>query len=147
MISAKPRPSLPCWSQPNRLADIETFAHRDGVWIVQRHYARDLASLLRYSLIAVYAERANQAGKDEKMEILYGYLTSIEFQHRVQAIVEGFSNLLAGIEQEKRQFRTNGRGRKKRCARSSITPLACTATCRRSPAARCRPLPPSNCRR
>ena len=24
-------------------------------------------------------ERANQAGKDEKMEILYGYLTSIEF--------------------------------------------------------------------
>jgi hypothetical protein len=84
--------------------NIETFAHREGVWIVHQHFAKDLASLLRFSLIMVFAERANQAGKDEKMEILYGYLTSIEFQHRIQAIVEGFSNLLAGIEQEKRQF-------------------------------------------
>ena len=86
-------------------ADIETFAHRDGVWIVHRRSARDLASLLRFSLIQVFAERTNQAGKDEKMEVLYGYLTSIEFQHRIQAIVEGFGNLLDGIELEKRQFR------------------------------------------
>jgi hypothetical protein len=84
--------------------NIKTFAHREGIWIVHQHFARDLASLLRFSLIMVFAERANQAGKDEKMEILYGYLTSIEFQHRIQAIVEGFSSLLAGIEQEKRQF-------------------------------------------
>ncbi len=84
--------------------NIKTFAHREGIWIVHQHFAKDLASLLRFSLIMVFAERANQAGKDEKMEILYGYLTSIEFQHRIQAIVEGFSNLLAGIEQEKRQF-------------------------------------------
>src|SRR3954468_5471918 len=56
-----------------RGADIETFVNRDGVWIVTRRYTRDLASLLRHILIAVYAERANQAGKDEKMEILYGY--------------------------------------------------------------------------
>jgi hypothetical protein len=84
--------------------NIKTFAHREGIWIVHQHFAKDLASLLRFSLIMVFAERANQAGKDEKMEILYGYLTSIEFQHRIQAIVEGFSSLLAGIEQEKRQF-------------------------------------------
>ena len=75
----------------NPPADIETFVNRDGVWIVRRRYARDLASLLRHIFIAVYAERANQAGKDEKMEILYGYLISPEFQHRVQAIVEGFT--------------------------------------------------------
>jgi hypothetical protein len=89
-------------SQPP--GNIETFAHREGVWIVHHHFARDLASLLRFSLIMVFAERTNQAGKDEKIEILYGYLTSIEFQHRIQAIVEGFSSLLSGIEQEKRQF-------------------------------------------
>src|SRR3954452_5919776 len=66
----------------NPPADIETFINRDGVWIVKRRYACDLASLLRHILIAVYAERANQAGKDEKMEILYGYLISPEFQHQ-----------------------------------------------------------------
>jgi hypothetical protein len=88
----------------NPPAGIETFASRDGIWIVKRRYTRDLASLLRHILIAVYAERANQAGKDEKMEILYSYLTSPEFQHRVQAIVEGFTYLLNDVESEKRWF-------------------------------------------
>ena len=86
--------------------EIETFAYRDGVWIVQRQYAKDLALMLRYSLTQVYAERANLAGKDEKMEVLYQYLTSVEFQHRIQAIVEGFSYLWADVEREKRWFAT-----------------------------------------
>ena len=90
----------------NPPAGIDTFAQRDGVWIVKRRYARDLAPLLRQILIAVHAERANQAGKDEKMEILYGYLISTEFQHRVQAIVEGFNYLWNDIEREKRWFET-----------------------------------------
>jgi len=90
----------------NPPADIETFVNRDGVWIVKRRFVRDLASLLRHSLIAVYAERANQAGKDEKMEVLYGYLISVEFQHRGQAIVEGFSYLWNDVEREKRWFET-----------------------------------------
>jgi hypothetical protein len=90
----------------NPPADIETFANRDGIWIVRRCYVRELASLLRHSIIAVYAERANQEGKDEKMEILYGYLTSTEFQHRIQAIVEGFTYLFNDVEREKRWFET-----------------------------------------
>jgi hypothetical protein len=62
--------------------------------------------MLRYSLVKVFAERANLAGKDEKMEILYQYLTSVEFQHRIQAIVEGFSYLWADVERERRWFAT-----------------------------------------
>jgi hypothetical protein len=34
------------------------------------------------------------------------YLISVEFQHRVQAIVEGFTYLFDGVEQEKRWFAT-----------------------------------------
>src|SRR4051794_28825745 len=98
-------------------ADIETFVHREGVWIVHRRSAGDLASLLRFSLIQVFAERINQAGKDEKMEVLYSYLTSVEFQHRIQAIVEGFSNLLDGIEREKRQFKVKWAQREKELRR------------------------------
>ena len=72
-----------------------------------------LLPCLRHILIAVYAERANQAGKDEKMEILYGYLTSLEFQHRVQAIVEGFTYLLNDVERRNagsRQMGAAGKG-------------------------------------
>ena len=57
-------------------------------------------------MIEIYAERANRVGKDEKMEILYGYLTSTEFQHRIQAIVEGFTYLFNDVEREKRWFET-----------------------------------------
>jgi hypothetical protein len=86
--------------------EVETFLEREGVWIVQRRYAKVLALVLRRSLIEIYAERANQAGKGEKMEILYRYLTSVEFQHRIQAIVEGFSHLWKDVESEKRWFAT-----------------------------------------
>jgi hypothetical protein len=87
-------------------SELETFLYRDGIWIVRRRYAKELGLLLRFSLVQVYAERANQAGKDEKMELLYSYLTSVEFQHRVQAIVEGFTNLWSDVEREKRWFAT-----------------------------------------
>jgi hypothetical protein len=86
--------------------EVETFLEREGIWIVQRRYAKVLASVLRRSLIEIYAERANQAGKDEKMEVLYQYLTSIEFKHRIQAIVEGFNRLWDDVESEKRWFTT-----------------------------------------
>lgn len=93
---------------------VETFLYRDGVWIVQRRHAKDLAVLLRYSLIQIYAERANLEGKDEKMEVLYQYLTSVEFQHRIQAIVEGFSYLWTDVEREKRWFATKWPGKRRK---------------------------------
>jgi hypothetical protein len=86
--------------------EVETFLEREGVWIVQRRYAKALACMLRRSLIEIYAERANQAGKDGKMEVLYQYLTSVEFKHRIQALVEGFSHLWKDVESEKRWFAT-----------------------------------------
>jgi hypothetical protein len=86
--------------------EVETFLEREGVWIVHRRYAKVLAVVLRRSLIQIYAERANQAGKDEKMEVVYRYLTSVDFQHRIQAIVEGFSHLWKDVESEKRWFAT-----------------------------------------
>jgi hypothetical protein len=65
-------------------------------------------------LIQIYAERANLEGKDEKMEVLYQYLTSVEFQHRIQAIVEGFSYLWTDVEREKRWFATKWPGKRRK---------------------------------
>ena len=38
--------------------------------------------------------------------MLFQYLTSTEFKHRIEAIVEGFTNLQADIEKEKRWYNT-----------------------------------------
>lgn len=84
--------------------DIKTFTYRDGVWITTRKLVIALALALRFDLIHLHHEKLTSVGKNEKMEILYQYLTGIEFRHRVEAIVEAFTNLQQDIEREKRWF-------------------------------------------
>jgi len=52
----------------------------------------------------LYYVKNSVQGKDEKMEILYTYLSGTEFKHRVEAIVDAFSNMQTEIEKEKRYF-------------------------------------------
>lgn len=40
--------------------------------------------------------------KDEKMEVLYGYLTSPDFRDKIQNIVEAFQVLKDELDKEKR---------------------------------------------
>lgn len=84
--------------------DIKTFTYRDGVWITTRKLVIALALALRFDLIHLHHEKLASVGKNEKMEILYQYLTGIEFRHRVEAIVEAFTNLQQDVEREKRWF-------------------------------------------
>jgi hypothetical protein len=84
--------------------DVEIFAERERVWIVRWQYAKVLAVMLRRTLMEISDERTNQASKDDKMEALYQYLTSVEFRHRIQAMAEGFNYLLKDVEDEKRWF-------------------------------------------
>lgn len=84
--------------------DVETFTYRDRIWIVKRKYAKSLAIALRFDLIHIFFEKASNVGKDEKMEIIYQYLTGPEFQHRIEGIVDAFSALQENIEKEKRFF-------------------------------------------
>jgi hypothetical protein len=46
--------------------------------------------------------RSATVGKNEKMELLYGYLTSTEFRHRVEAIAEAFMQMQNDLLQERR---------------------------------------------
>jgi len=59
---------------------------------------------LRFDLVHLHQVKLASVGKNEKMEILYQYLTSTEFKHRIEAIVEAFDNLQQDIEKEKRWF-------------------------------------------
>lgn len=83
---------------------VESFAYKDGVWVVSWKHFIPLAWALRFNLVSLYHERTGSEGKDEKMKILYQYLIGPEFKNRVEGIVDAFTNLQDELEKEKRYF-------------------------------------------
>lgn len=83
---------------------VESFAYKDGIWVVSWKHFIPLAWSLRFNLVSLYHERASSEGKDEKMKILYQYLIGPEFKNRVEGIVDAFTNLQEELEKEKRYF-------------------------------------------
>ena len=77
------------------------FALRDGVWVCEMRLALALAGALRITLESVTREKALSVGKNEKMEVLYAYLTGVEFRQRVEAIVEAFTGMSDGLRKER----------------------------------------------
>jgi hypothetical protein len=83
---------------------VKGFVLRDGVWVCDIKLAAALAMALRINLEAVTQEKAMSVGKNEKMEVLYAYLTGVEFKQRVEAIVEAFSNMDDGLRKERMAY-------------------------------------------
>jgi len=84
--------------------DVKAFVPRDGVWVCDMHLAIPLARIIRDKLEAITREKGMAVGKNEKMDILYQYLTGVQFKQRIEAIIEAFSFLGHDIEKEKKYF-------------------------------------------
>lgn len=84
--------------------DVKGFAFRDGIWICDIKLATALATALRINLESITREKSMSVGKNEKMEILYSYLTGVEFKQRVEAIVEAFSSMDEGLRKERMAY-------------------------------------------
>lgn len=82
--------------------DCHSFELRDGVWVTSPKCALPVAVALRETLIAVGAARASSEGQHTKMELIYDYLTGPRFRHRVEAIVEQFTEMHTDLERERR---------------------------------------------
>lgn len=83
---------------------IERIGEVNGVWICDYPSMKGLALALRSSLCRVGEAQKSQINKGGKMEMLYDYLTGIEFKLQINAIVEGFSQLQDGITKERRSM-------------------------------------------
>lgn len=83
---------------------VETFSFINGVWVCSWKYFIPLAMTLRFNLVNIEHEKQKTVGVSEKMQDMYDYLTSNEFKHRVEGIVEAFGTLQDDIEREKRWF-------------------------------------------
>lgn len=83
---------------------VQQFEQINGVWVTDISSAINLAIALRSGMIQVARERELQVGKQEKMEVVYNYLTGLEFKNRVEAIVGSFVSMKVTLDKEKRSM-------------------------------------------
>jgi hypothetical protein len=82
--------------------EVNTFGYVDGIWVTDFPSVVPLALALRQSLIELAGAKQAQIGQATKMELVYQYLTGPKFRHRVEAIVENFSDMQADLDRERR---------------------------------------------
>lgn len=81
--------------------DMERFGEKDGVYICTFAEVKSLSTVLRTSILKVFALTKNQENKGEKMNMLYDYLTGNEFSEQWSAIREGFLSMRISIQRER----------------------------------------------
>lgn len=82
--------------------NIEAFDLIEGVWVAEPRCAIPVAIALRQSLIELATARDAKKGQQTKMELVYEYLTGPRFRHRVEAIVEKFTDMQADLDRERK---------------------------------------------
>ncbi len=80
------------------------FALIEGVWVCSWSCVIGLATALRVGLIEVGKSKLASRGQNEKMELVYNYLSGREFQQRIEGIVEAFVSMQKDLESEKRSM-------------------------------------------
>ena len=80
---------------------IETFEFHEGVYVAAPRYAVPLALVTRQMLLTVAKTRTAQTGQQDKMAMVYEYLTGSQFQHRVEAICEHFTIMQEELAKER----------------------------------------------
>jgi hypothetical protein len=82
--------------------ELSRFGLFEGIWVADFPSAVGLATALRATLIQVARAGLALEGKNEKMELLYRYLSGTGFKQHVEAIVESFVSMKNDLDAEKR---------------------------------------------
>jgi hypothetical protein len=99
---------------------LTTFGHIDGIWVTNRHCLIGLAAALRHGLIETARTKRSLEGRKNKVEVLYNYLASSEFQQRIEGIVEAFMTLRDDLESERRSMHRLWAKREKQLDRAAL---------------------------
>lgn len=83
-------------------SDLDRMGLKDGIWICTYDEFKGLCKVLRETIIQISNAMVSQENKGDKMVLLYDFLTSNTFHMQVEAIVEGFTQMQADLDSEKR---------------------------------------------
>jgi hypothetical protein len=75
----------------------------DDCWVVTWPMAVQLGEALRTGLLDVHKQRLASAGKGEKAEAMYDYVTSPQFAQKLKAVMAAFQRMREELEAEKSQ--------------------------------------------
>lgn len=72
------------------------------VWVVSPHVIKPVAEMLRVVLLEANKLKMVNTGRNEKMELLYNYLSSTQFSQKIRAMLDTFESMRTDLEAEKR---------------------------------------------
>ncbi len=86
---------------PKEWPEGQSFGLHEEVWVTTWSAALQLAEVLRSGLLDVHKQRLISAGKGEKMEAVYDYLTSPQFAQKLKAVYGAFQKMREELESER----------------------------------------------
>lgn len=81
--------------------DMERAGIKDGVWVCTFDEFKTVSKLLRSSIVDVDTAIGKEKNREEKMEIIYDYITGREFGDRIHSIVDIFKQMKNDLVKEK----------------------------------------------
>lgn len=93
--------------------DMDRMGLLDGVWVCTFDEFKGLSMVLRENVIRMARALLSEENKTDKMTMLYSFLTSNEFKMQIEAIVEGFSQMQADLDSERRAMQRIWKQREK----------------------------------
>ncbi|MDP3819097.1 MAG: DUF2130 domain-containing protein [Methylotenera sp.] len=99
----------------------EPFFQRDGVWIVSPQLIRPVAEALRTLLLETHRVALINTGREEKIELLYTYLTSENFSRKIRTIVDSFVTMKSQLDAERRAMQKHWASREMQINRVTET--------------------------
>jgi hypothetical protein len=104
-------------------SDMDRMGLKEGIWICNYEEFKGLCTVLRESIIQINVAVSSQENKGDKMHMLYDYLTGNTFRLKVEAIVEGFTQMKTDLESEKRAMQSIWKKREKQIEKVTINTI------------------------
>ncbi|HTE30123.1 MAG TPA: DUF2130 domain-containing protein [Chryseolinea sp.] len=90
------------------------FAEIDGIWVCTFVEFKALSRLFRSNMCRIGEVLSAQENKGEKMNLIYSYVTSIEFKQKLEAAFESYRDMQEDLIKEKMLFTTQWSKREKK---------------------------------
>lgn len=83
---------------------IEKFGIYEGIWVVDWTYVAEISMILRNQMIEIATIQNSLEGREERLEIVFNYLTSAKFKDKMENILTAFQEMQNQVTEERKAF-------------------------------------------